>query len=1182
MKKVYLFIGLTLSLLAVGCNDDSTTDTPVAPAPEGEVVVSVAATLPDALVWSEGDLATINGKQAEAYPDAVDASKATFVVSDITSPVVLVAPSSAVSGLDKVILPAAQTYAGEGFDQSAYVLYGIGEFEPKAEGDESKEESVNLALAPVCGVVSIPVVLDPATASGEVALAKLSVTSLGEAPLSGTWTAAMSKNEETGEYAYTLTPSEVTATTDVRFETPAVLSTDAPVVINLVVPVGTYAGGFEVIATDSDNHNFIMTSTDDVVVEAGAAAAVSLPQLTFTVVEKAPATLNVTIAEGHSVVWAANDAVVVNNELSKNVVAESEVGGKSAQFSFDAVAYPYSVFYPAELYTTSGTVRFYSEQTISVNGLDRTSLAMAGYSNTTDVTLYSLCGIVTIPITNNYEGEDVIVEKIVVKSAMGDAICGKYHINYRTGKLAVVAPKSEITLTPTEEAPVTIGVGETVNIQFAVPAGFVNNGLLLDITASVGFKENIPVFPSGLDVRAGAENVAEAYSYEEVKIDAIRTADELLDFAKSVNAGRYKRFVNDNGEVVLGGDIDMSQLHGDWVPVKGLDGAGFDGVFNGQGFSIKNWFTQAPLFDRVALGATVQNLNIDASCELVSPEDYEPYSGVHAIGFIIGYNEGSIINCVNNADVVHNLDIGKDFTVCHASMVGNQVGGLMQNCINNGTVTLNIGKITKSVYAAGLAAQTKSSAVIDGCENHAKVTLNTDNAPTGNVYLSGVVGTNNSTEVKNCKNTADITVNAPGGGAMMSISGVTGYSSGPITDCYNEGAISFNTEGAIKGTSVAGIAPYSSGAVTGCVNKGDISVYCTSFAGTNNLGSITTSNATKAATCGAYGVLGYSYKADVANCENHGKITFHMTKAETSTSNDGRQGSAGIVGHPWGNVDNCKNFGDMDIRYASSTGDIFTDKAQCVMIGGIACADYFQKEQTLSCLNNCENHGNIYLLTHLNGSTNTLGGIIGWPGKEGAKDSGMFGCKNYGDVTAEGDSKLRMGGINGGSGNVRNCENHGTVTTSALNTGAVGGISGFHSNGLYNDGNKNFGDVVLAAKAKTNTAAVGVSGLIGNAGNSKNDGKINNNTVKCLVKSAVEGQNVGMLVGTHNSVASNAAIVKCGTADLPCYVAGTLNRAGAVTQITAETLTEDYMYGQTAANGADHTNHELNVVYYAE
>lgn len=1184
MKKVYLFIGLTLSMLAVGCNNDSTSDEPVVPTPEGDVVVTVNATLPESLVWNEGDLVSINGKEAGATLTE-NPSTALFVVSDITSPVVLVTPSSAVSGLDKLVLPAAQNYAEAGFDHAAYVLYGIGEFDPKAEEDESDDETASITLAPVCGVVSIPVLLDPATASNPVALSKVSVTSLGEAPLCGTWTVAAAKNEETGEYSYTLTPDEVASSLDIRFETPAVLATDTALAINVVLPAGTYAGGFEVVATDAENHNFIMSSTDDVVVECGAQAV--LPELTFTVVEKAPATLTVTIAEGHNVVWAENDAVVVNNELSKNVVAESEVGGKSAQFSFDAVAYPYSVFYPADLYTTSGTVRFYSEQLLSPNQLDRTSLAMAGYSNTTDVTLYSLCGIVTIPVTNNYEGEDVIIEKVVVKSAMGDALCGKYHINYRTGKLAPVSTKTELTLTPTEEVPVVIGVGETVNIQFAVPAGFVSNGLLLDITSSVGFKENVPVFPSGLDVRAGAESVAETFVYEEIKVDAIRTAAELLDFAKSVNAGRYKRFVNDEGEVVLGADIDMSQLPEAWVPITGFNNVGFDGVFNGKGFAIKKWFTQAPLFDIVAAGATVQGIVLDQTCELVIPDDYIAANGTSALGFIIAYNQGSIIDCVNNANVVHNLATGQDKTVCHASMVGNQVGGLMQNCVNNGSVEINIGKISKSVYVGGVASQTKESAVIDGCKNTGKVVLNTDEKTTGNCYVSGIISTNNSTEVKNCHNTGNVTVNAPASAAVMCVAGVTSYSSGTITDCLNEADITYTSAAEIKGTSVAGVAPYSSGAVTRCVNKGAISLYCTSFAGTSNIGSITTTNCTQAATCGAYGVLGYSYKAAVADCENYGKVTFHMTKADTSTAATGRQGSAGVVGHPWGNVDNCKNYGDLDVHYASSNGEIFTTNAQCILIGGIACADYFPKDQTVSYLNNCENHGNVYVLTHLNGSTNTVGGMIGWPGKEGSKDSGMFGCKNYGNITVEGDSKMRMGGINGGSGNVRNCENHGKVTTNALNTGGVGGISGFHSNGLYNDGNKNFGDVIQT-NSKTNAAAAGVGGLIGNAGNSKNDGKINNNTVKCLVRGdaycgdGAKRNAIGMLIGLHNNVTASAAIVKCGTEDLPCYVAGTLTRGTETTVMTAETMTEEYMYGGLAADGAVHTNHALVVEFYTK
>ena len=65
MKKVYLFIGLALSMLAVGCSSDSTgsNDTPVVP--EGDVTVTVNATLAhEGLVWHEGDVVSINGASA--------------------------------------------------------------------------------------------------------------------------------------------------------------------------------------------------------------------------------------------------------------------------------------------------------------------------------------------------------------------------------------------------------------------------------------------------------------------------------------------------------------------------------------------------------------------------------------------------------------------------------------------------------------------------------------------------------------------------------------------------------------------------------------------------------------------------------------------------------------------------------------------------------------------------------------------------------------------------------------------------------------------------------------------------------------------------------------------------------------------------------------------------------------
>ena len=139
------------------------------------------------------------------------------------------------------------------------------------------------------------------------------------------------------------------------------------------------------------------------------------------------------------------------------------------------------------------------------------------------------------------------------------------------------------------------------------------------------------------------------------------TAEELLDFSKCVNMGRYKKYVNAEGQVVLGGDIDMSTL-AEWIPIVGpVDettgvNAGFDGIFDGCGYSIKNWVTTQPLFGYVAATGSVSNFTIDQSCGLVIPEVL-PYtiSGAAGadtcFGFVVATNFGVVENITNNAEV---------------------------------------------------------------------------------------------------------------------------------------------------------------------------------------------------------------------------------------------------------------------------------------------------------------------------------------------------------------------------------------------------------------------------------------------------------------------------------------------------------------------------------------------------
>ncbi len=1163
MKKVYLFMGLALSMLALGCNTDPNTgDEPIV-IPDGDVAVTINATLP-AGEWVEGDVVTINNLEVPAV-EAEQAGKqtASFLVYDIEAPVVVVAPASLISGLNQITVPSVQSYVAGGYDRSVYGMYGVATELTAVDGDE-KNLTADVALQSIFGVVSLPLTLDAAS-EGEVAISKLSFTA--ESALNGTWKAAISNGEEGPSVA--LTAEATSKTTDLVCEEGVAISTAAPVYFNVVVPAGVYAGGFEVVIADTEGHNFILALTDDVTVEAGA--TVELAPSVFTVVEKAPATLTVTIGET-GIVWQEGDAVVANNELSSNEVAPEAVGTQTAQFSFEAVAYPYSVFYPAELYTTSGSLRFYDEQPLIANGYDHSLLAMAGYSNTTEVTLHNLCGLVTIPFTNKYEGETIYLEKIEVATSEGDPIAGKYHINYRTGKVEVVSGKSAITLTngTSEEGYIAIAPEETVNVTFVIPNGTVRNGLKLNVYSSVGLLENLSVFPTGLDVRGGQESVAPIYEYKEVKIDAIRTAEELVDFAKCVNMGRYKKYVNENGEVVLGNDIDMSTL-AEWVPVVGPVSAdtgfhtGFDGIFNGQGYSITNWVTTQPLFGYIAAGAVVKNLVIADSCGLVIPEvspfslDGNPASNL-CFAFVVASNmAGTVENVINNADVRTNCP-DDSLAQTRAAIVGwTAPGGYIRNCINNGDVTLELKNHTvQTCYIGTVSGRFQSGADtvpagLYDCENHGDLTINIgDSATSKNFYIGGVTGSSNSyTITSGCKNYGDVTFNTPSSGALVCMAGVVGYSAGEIINCYNEGNVSHISAGMLKGAIISGVVSYQNSNISGCVNKGNIYSTGTMFNGRNSMGGIDGSKSESSAAPSVCGVVSYMYNGNVDNCENYGSVEYNLTAGDGSGTS-GRTLVAGVVGAQWGYVAGCKNFGEIKHSQKFTT----TVANHLTYVGGVVGSDYYAKGQSSGSITDCVNEGNIIYHNDLGTSNSALGGIVGWPGKESACANITERCVNKGNITVSGTGKVRLGGIQGGSGQIVDCQNTGSITVNETNSGSVyGGLAGFHSGGYLLTGSTTTGDIVVNVPV----SAGGVGGVMGNVGNAEHKvGQIANNTVNCLVRAAEGTCGVGMVIGHFNGKTKH---IYFGDEANPIVVGGKLQIGDAVTVIDASNVADPAVLG---------------------
>lgn len=1162
MKKIYLFIGLALSMLAVGCSNDGPSDNPDGPVGGNDVTVQVTATIADeGLVWSEGTTVAVNGFESSAVTGGEAA--ATFEIKNVAAPLKVVAPFAAYGAGDVVTVPDTQSYVAGGYDAAAFVLYGY--TDTVSEPDDDKISIAEVEMHAACGIINLPMTI----ASGAATIKTIALTAAdsGKDVIAGEWkidfaagTSTVEKGFDTivldcGEAGVALGASAV----DFRF----------------VVPAAAYAKGFIVEATDTENHKFVFDYTDALTVDAGVETA--LEPLAFEVIEKEDATLNITIAEP-AITWVAGDEVVVNGVLS-SAVADADAGKSTASFDLKSVAHPYTVLYPRDLYTTSGRLRFYDEQRLLKNEFDREALAMVGYSFDSEVTLHNVCGLIKIPVWNNFEGENITLEKICIKSNDGSALAGKYNINYRNATLSQVSAVDTMTLVPEEGSKgIEIPIGEKIYVYAVVPEGKFPAGLTIDVYTDVENQMGIACTPAGgLNVTRGVETEIDTVEYTDVKIESITTAAELIEFAKAVNSGRYKKFINDAGEVVLGADIDMSGA--EWVEITGLDNAGFDGIFNGQGFAIKNWISSQSLFSVLAKGATVKNVVLDSSCKLTYPNPNE-LGKVLYFGFVVATNNGGFVeNVINNANVSLNIDESLAYQMRAGAIIGqSQIGSRITGCQNHGNVTITVGGVDNTASSGATCTQylgalqgamassdlsltdDESRTIMSNCSNTGNmiVTVNGTTCKHG-CYVAGLSGTANSySEMIDCSNSGEVKFEIPVATSIIVVGGLTSYSAGKVTNCSNSGNVALNSKSAVYNVAIGGISGYQNGPVANCTNEGAIDCTFPSFKKTAKIGSIT-GGPSVGGICG----LGYTSESgnsifSITDSTNKGAVTFNM---DTSDGVSTRIGVGGIIGVPYGAITNCENFGVVNAGCGRGKDAESPSKVAILNVGGIAGCDYYGqstnalKDFQISNITGCKNHADVILETNMMKSNNTCGGIVAWPGVEGANLAATCtDCLNEGNITLAGVGKVRCGGITGGTGHVVGCINKGKITANEVvgNNCTIGGISGYRSYDHKFVNCETYGDVV----ALTADATVYIGGAAGAWGNQDNKKQTYGIKVNCNVKTA--GTVAGMLVGMFNGAGTTRPI---GTDSEPCYVAGSLTKNSTTTVITSEYLTPEYMFG---------------------
>ena len=294
-------------------------------------------------------------------------------------------------------------------------------------------------------------------------------------------------------------------------------------------------------------------------------------------------------------------------------------------------------------------------------------------------------------------------------------------------------------------------------------------------------------------------------------------------------------------------------------------------------------------------------------------------------------------------------------------------------------------------------------------------------SPKGEVIAGFITRVNKGT-IYNCENNAPIKFKASYTEQHMYLGGITGQNGFVIRDCRNTGLISAEAVivSANKGLSISigGIAgstiPKGSRIITifNCENSGPVV-----FRGDVPRIYIA-------------GIIGYSGRAGVRLCTNHGHIT--GTSMPGNPSAKGYCNVSGIVSQTTQHVQKCDNFGTITVNGTHSS-----------YVAGV-CASVGRATNIIGCYN----YGNVFSSCTTSVS---MAGILGTSG-DGAH---LCNCNNYGIVRLNSSNCAKGAFIGGVAGYIfskkktkfgtrlRRCNNFGEVESKTEATNVyIGGVAG--------------------------------------------------------------------------------------------------------------------------------------------
>ena len=422
------------------------------------------------------------------------------------------------------------------------------------------------------------------------------------------------------------------------------------------------------------------------------------------------------------------------------------------------------------------------------------------------------------------------------------------------------------------------------------------------------------------DIRVGA--IAEGYSMSYSEVATVATTDApgaVISTGAQLATWLAGSTAATDDVVALANDIDMSGI-------SITSASGFAGIFEGQGFSIKNLASSVPLFAENS--GHIRNLKLDASCA------FTPQTGV--FGALVALDKGGKYTSVESAasitwtataDITENLAIGGLVGASCSDIP--DLGSVFNLCVNKGPITIAADAYSHKAVALGGILGYARLAEFKECTNNGPLTLRalygdpfsqwtySTGVTTyidGNMSIGGILGRgwdisdDYDIVMENCEN-------LDGGIITLQHSAIEKLGSSSIED-----------EGCMN---VAGVMGQGNGSMKKCVNRAEINAVAVSSDG-------------KLKEMRNYilrvgGVLGTGYRGTVLeSCSNRGPIHVEYSGSWEKQPRD-LAAVGGICGRAGYNKSSAKAY------FCTNHGPITVTGKGTLNIGGIIGAQGYQR-----------------------------------------------------------------------------------------------------------------------------------------------------------------------------------------------------------------------------------------------